>query len=368
MPVVNALKILLRAQACCARVPEREISERTRRAYEKEVERMWRCSRSLDPLTNGIARATYNFRRAALASGSVAFLESRMARVFEAGDRGDATAAVQRARELLRAVEAVEHALELEPPTPEGASPWQSKATRWHESSDDDRESGEGSKRDSLPLLPHDWDARLWKQAVAGGFDDLPALAVQCITGARSEDLSPGERSNGWSTGAMVELRSANHLSISIAPAKSHLGKYGTELTTFTVDWTIVGGPAAFLAKQCKSFNGNRFVVSLESKDVYRKAMKDFGRIALPEIDVAITPNVLRHQKIADFKATFGAGAVVAAAAGQGTDRTQAKYGRVQHGRRLEGYVSIVAARSPRCGNVERARRLSERKEPKDKK
>src|SRR5260221_7426332 len=57
-----------------------------------------------------------------------------------------------------------------------------------------------------------------------------------------------------------------------------------------------------------------------------------------------------------------GGGEDVAAAAGHCTDRTQAHYGRVQHGRKRKGYLSITAARPPRCDNVERARQLSRAK------
>jgi hypothetical protein len=56
-----------------------------------------------------------------------------------------------------------------------------------------------------------------------------------------------------------------------------------------------------------------------------RKSLAHLGRRALPEVAVAITPYVLRHQIIA---ATVGAGTEVAAAAGHRTDRTQARYGR----------------------------------------
>ena len=49
-------------------------------------------------------------------------------------------------------------------------------------------------------------------------------------------------------------------------------------------------------------------VVSMESKKAVRKAIAALGRKALPETDVTITPSVMRHQLIADLKATFGAG------------------------------------------------------------
>jgi hypothetical protein len=92
------------------------------------------------------------------------------------------------------------------------------------------------------------------------------------------------------------------------------------------------------------------------------------GRKAMPELEVAITPYVLRHQRVADLKATFGAGDLMESAAGHSTDRTQAKYGSVQHGRKLKGYINIVAERPPRCGNAERARQLFRNKGPRKKK
>jgi hypothetical protein len=70
-------------------------------------------------------------------------------------------------------------------------------------------------------------------------------------------------------------------------------------------------------------------------------------------------PSVLRHQLIADLKVTFGGGEKVAAAAGHGNDRTQARYESIQHGRKRKGYLTITSARTPRSGNVDRARQLS---------
>ncbi|WMT73461.1 hypothetical protein [Bradyrhizobium sp. Ash2021] len=110
-------------------------------------------------------------------------------------------------------------------------------------------------------------------------------------------------------------------------------------------------------------------VVSTKSKNAVRKALAKLGSKALPELgdDVLITPYVLRHQIIADIKTTFGGGEEVAAAAGQGTDRTQAHYADIKHGRKRKGYLSIKAAHRPRCGNVERGRHLSRTKAPRKK-
>jgi hypothetical protein len=357
---MKVLEIIIRAQACCARVPERNISERTRQSYAQEFRRMWREG-NLDPLKDGIARDTYNYRRAALLTGSKLFLEGLIAQCMAAGDRRDAAATRQHASELLRAVEKIEEAFELEPPLPKGASPFDSPASRWRESTGADRERGENSKRHSLAHLPEDWDTRLWEKA-ADEWAYLEPLAVHMIAGVRPEELVAGQRPSGWSPGVSVELRSPRRLAITFTPVKSHQGLFGTELTTICVDPTIVGGPAAFLAEKCRASRDHRIIVSIESKDAVRKAIARLGCKALPEVEVVITPYVLRHQRLADLKATFGGGKIVASAAGHCSDRTQAKYGSVQHGRKLKGYISITAARPPRCGNVERARQLSRAK------
>jgi hypothetical protein len=360
---MNVLDTILRARACCARVPDRNISERTRQAYADQFARMLREG-SLDPVKEGIARNTYNFRRAALLTGGKLFLERLIAQCMAAGERSDAVAATQHARELLRAVERIEVAFDLEPPLLAGASPFGCPAARWRESAGADRERGANSKKHSLGNLPEDWDARLWEEAAeqAEEWAYLEPLAVHVIAGVRPEELVAGQRPSGWSPGVIVELRSARRLAIAFTPAKSHQGLFGTELTTITVDPVVLGGPAAFLAEKCRASQDNRIVVSIQSKDAVRKAIMRLGRRALPEVEVTITPYVLRHQRLADLKATFGGGEEVAAAAGHCTDRTQAHYGSVQHGRKLKGYISITAARPPRCGNVERARQLSRRK------
>ena len=100
-------------------------------------------------------------------------------------------------------------------------------------------------------------------------------------------------------------------------------------------------------------------VVTIGSKNAMRKTLARLGQHALPEYGVVITPYVFREQAIADFKVTLGAGATVAAAGGQITDRTQSKYGNVAYGRKRKGLIGVESARTPRAGNVERAKQLA---------
>lgn len=101
-------------------------------------------------------------------------------------------------------------------------------------------------------------------------------------------------------------------------------------------------------------------VVSISSKNAMRKALAKLGRRALSEIGtIVITPYVLRHQALADIKATVGAGEVVSAAAGHCSDWTQARYGRVEHGRKRKGFLGANSSRQPRTSNVARAHALA---------
>jgi hypothetical protein len=174
----------------------------------------------------------------------------------------------------------------------------------------------------------------------------------------RPEETVPGDRPKGWSAGIILRLPEPRRLEITFMPVKSHGGRYGTELTTISVDPTIADEPAKYLAERCREAGGH-MVVSVESKNAVRKAIKKLGEIAFPESTVTITPSVMRTQLIADLKRTFGAGEKVAAASGHGTQRTQSKYGYLQHGRKRRGYIGIVSARTPRAGNVDRARQFS---------
>lgn len=354
---MNLLDIILRAQTCCERVPVREISEGTKIAYQRQFERMMR-EVNLDPLREGIARDTYNFRRAALHSGSRMVLETMIAKLMAAAETRDAAVAKRIARELLGVVEKVEEALELEPPLAAGASSFECSASRWRAINGSDRERGKNSKKHVLGILPAGWDQTLWMKA-REGFAYLEPLAVHIIAGVRPEEMVAGPRPAGWSPGVIVTLRSPRVLAITFVPAKSHNGLFGTELTTICVDPVIAGDPSAYLADRCRAAQGHSIVVCISSKDAVRKAIGRLSRNVLPDRGIVITPYVLRHQRLADLKVTFGGGGIVAAAAGHSTDRTQAKYGAIQHGRKLAGYISITAKRPPSCSNVERARQLS---------
>ena len=216
--------------------------------------------------------------------------------------------------------------------------------------------------------MPTDWDERLWQAAVEEWNDpehqdERDVLAVELLGPVRPQEFVPGARPHDWSPGVEVKQRSPRCLALTVVPVKSHRGRYGTRTTTILIDPTLADAAAAYLAARCADAGG-QIVVSISSKNAFRKRLARLGQHALPEYNVVITPYVCRDQAIADFKVTLGAGAAVAAAAGQSTDRTQAKYGNVSHGRKRKGLIGVESARTPRAGNVARARDLAARRRP----
>lgn len=352
--------IVHRAHGIVAKLPARAVSESTLRSYKKDFLRMWRQPTPLDPLAAGIAIDTYYHRRASLHTVARMVLVQLFTQTMNAVERADFRTAWRWAQKLERALERIEPALALEPPLPPGVRPWELPPSRWHQMEGPHPRRGENSKRYVLADLPADWEEHLWRAANDNWPYRLP-LAVLLVVPVRSEELVPGDRPSGRSPGVTLVCEPAGSLAISWAPVKSHNGLYGTGRTTITVDPIEVGEPAVFLAAQCAAAGG-QMVVSTKSKNALRKSLGPLGERALPESAVRITPSVLRNQRLADLKATFGGGEQVAAAAGHSTDRTQSKYGRVQHGRKRKGYLAITSVRKPRAGNVARTRVLAEKR------
>jgi len=355
---MKILDIINRAKAVIAKLPERRVEPSTEDAYRKAFVRLWRKP-VLDPLADDIALDTYYQRRAVLHYIGRSWLQRLTDKCLSAGERRDLAAVQRVAGVLLRAVQRIEPAIERDPPWTEG-SPLQSPYSRWAAQPGARPQRGANSKKHVLPLLPADWDRRLWQAALLewnepANRKNLDALAVELLVPVRPIELSrPGD--------VVVELKSTHRLEISILPAKNHGGRYGTEVTTIGIDPVKAGGPAAHLAARC-SAHGARLAITV-ARNAHRKMLDQLGRIALPECDVTITANVCRSQVIADLKATWGAGAEVAAAAGHCTDRTQSRYGHVAHGRKRRGLIGVESKRAPRAENVKRARELGTERRP----
>ena len=253
----------------------------------------------LDPLRPNMARDTYNFRRAALLTGGRLFLEKRIAECLAAGERRDAVAVEQHARELFRLVPKIEKAFDLEPPLPAGTSPFELPASRFRQAETADRKRGLNSKKHDLKRLPEGWDIVLWDTATSEAYEEWPwreALAVHMLAGVRPEELVPGMRPAGWSPGVQVALRSQKCLAITFVPSKSHRGVFGSGITTICIDPTIASQPAAFLAVRCRLSANHGIVVSIASTEAVRKAIIRVGKDALGELNVLITAYTIRHQ------------------------------------------------------------------------
>ncbi|RXH08760.1 hypothetical protein EAS56_28015 [Bradyrhizobium guangzhouense] len=365
-PLAAALKAIARAEKCCARIPERDVDEKTAKGYMKTFLRMYKGG-SLDPLVPGIAFDTYYYRRAALHFGGVTVIRKLTEWVRASVVRQDKAEAAKMSGALRKLVDKIEIAFERDPPGKPNVLPWEGPTSRFHQmaiASVTTLPRGANSKKHVLGKLDRAWDQQLWLKAVEVKFLYLLPLAVHLTVPVRPEEMVPGERPKGWSPGIVLDLPDPRRLEIRFMPVKSHHGCYGTELTTVTLDPTIADEPAKYLAACCREA-GCHMVVSVKSKNAVRKAIKVLGETAFPECEVTITPTVMRHQLIADLKKTFGAGQEVATASGHGTDRTQARYGYLQHGRKRRGYIEFLSARTPRAGNIERTKLFEKRPHPK---
>jgi hypothetical protein len=359
---MKVLEIIRRAEACIEKLPARTIERSSERSYRKTFRRMWH-EPVLDALVPGRARKSYYHRRAALHTVSRILLQRFKGECMAAAERNDIETVQRAAACLVRLLDRIEPALERDPPLADGQQALRSPSSRWRAAEGSQPKRDAGSKKYVLGLLPPDWDERLWQAAVEkwnkpADQQKLDALAAALLAPVRPEEFVPGDRPHGRSEGIVIELPTPRRLHIINATVKHHRGRYGAGIVTVTIDPIEAGGAAAYLAGRCAAAGG-RLVIAIGSKNAARKALGRLGESALPECEEAITPNVCRNQVIADFKATLGAGAEVAAAAGQGTDRTQAGYGRVEHGRKRRGLIGVESTRPPRTGNVARAHALA---------
>lgn len=343
------------ATALLKRLPAPNISKSTARVYDATMLRML-AEEMVEPLRAGDARDTYNGRRAALLAGTWRLLRFELIAYDQATERGDRNKAERALSVLARVVERCEPAIERDPPKPMTSSDWSADPSRWTASQIPHPRRGKGSKKHILRFLPADWMTRVWN-AVGADWAYRDALAVHMLTPVRPSEFVPGQRDGRWVRGVTIVL-AGTMLVIGVAPVKSHGGKYGTGETAIRLRADSPNPAIQHLVQRCQSAAGRAIVVTLEGTNGMRKALEKLGRRALGADAVTITGYVFRHQAIADYKRTLGAGESVAAAAGHCTDRTQSHYGRVEHGRRRTELIDITAKRTPRVGNIERARLL----------
>jgi hypothetical protein len=346
---MKILEIVERGRACLAGLPTPTASARSLAAYQRTFERML-AEDVLDPLRPGDARDTYNQRRASLHAGAWRALTDLMAKLLHEAAASDLSAVQERARELEALIDRLEPALDRDPPLAPGATAIGLPASRWTVQPGEKPRRGKNAKRRIISRLPRDWLDRLWE----GTPQDWPyraALAVIVLAPCRPEELAAGEPQQ--SPAVTVRLVTPTRLRIAIMPAKGHDGRYGTGGHVIVIDPTKAGPAAAYLASLCS--NARRVPVLIPGKNIFRKSLARLGKRVFPELSITITPYVVRAQVIADYKATFGAGGEVAAACGHCTDRTQSRYGRVEHGRRRNGIIKVLSRRPPRVGHASRA-------------
>lgn len=353
---MKMLEILVRAEACLAELPEPTASGKTLEAYWKTFLRML-AEPVVDPLRPGDARDTYNHRRAALYAGAWRMLSDLLRDFRRAARDEDVPGVHARARALVELLDRLEPALELEPPLANGSPAIGLPASRWAAQAGKKPKRGKGSKKFDLRKLPRDWLDRLWE----GTPPDWPyrsALAVAVLVPCRPVEFAPHEAE--VPCGIEISLPERRRLEIRMLPAKSHDGRYGSGGHVVVLDPALAGPAAAYLADLCRENPGASLRVEVPGTNGFRKALARLGAQVFPDLEVVISGYLIRAQVIADMKATYGAGAEVAVLGGHCTDRTQASYGRVEHGRARRGIMSVRAARTPRTGHAARGAALAE--------
>lgn len=348
----EAAKVLKRVTALLGRLPKRIVSEATQKVYKDTMKRM--ASEGFDPFRPGDARDTYNLRRSALHFCTRIMLDTELAKVQRARALNDRQAAIASIADLSAALKWLEPAIDRDPPLDPATSSFDCPNSRWS-AQDKPPRRGKGSKKHVLFKLPTNWMEQVW--AAAGPeWKYRDALAVHMLTPVRPAEFVPSLREGRHVPGIAVRLE-ARVLIVNVAPVKSHNGKYGTRESVMRFHATSGHPAVVHLVALCRS-GGGRVTISLDDTNGMRKSFAKLGRKALGPA-IVITPYVFRSQVIADLKKTAGAGAVVAAAAGHCTDRTQSHYGRVECGRRRPEFIGALALRPPVAKTIPHIRDLA---------
>ena len=108
-------QVILRGQACCARVPERIVSKKTAKDYKATLVRMWDTG-SLHPYSVGIAFNTYYHKRAALHYAAPIAIRKLIKRALAAVERQDGFVQADLTHKLQQLVTKVEIAFDLDLP------------------------------------------------------------------------------------------------------------------------------------------------------------------------------------------------------------------------------------------------------------
>lgn len=347
-----SLQAIDKTIALVKRIGSRTVSHDTMRRYKAVFVRMWR-QKNLDPLRAGQSRDSYQFRKAALHGAGAWWLGRLAQECYDAADRQDLPAARRWSRILVRVLSILEPAIARDQPLAPGTSALGMPPSRWNEIKAEAPKRGCNSKRYALAELPRDWQDHVWN-AVDDKFEYKRELAAIILMPLRPEELTRHEMPWGFSPGVIVQAKNAHCVSITVDCAKWPRKTGDANRVIAEFDALKAGAAALFLHAEAER-EGGKLLICFESKDSFRRSICDIGKAAFPDMSQSLSPSVYRHQAIADLKATFGAGEIVAAAGGHRSDRMQSKYGFECHGRKRYGIISIKSLKMPRTGNIERA-------------
>jgi hypothetical protein len=346
------IRVLQKAREFMSAVPEGRRNRKTRHTYLKIFRIMYKEG-VFDPLRPQDAYDTYCKRRSALRYGGRYVIDQIRQKLEQMLDSADPALVDRVARELDGLIKSVAAAV-IRDGGVGGASDGEGSASaRWRAVSEDRARRGAGSKRYVLPTLPDDWRDKIWVQVPANS-SHRSALAVIDVTGCRTADLVAGDRC-GFAYAGAVACFEEDELVIYICPAKTD----ELVVTRYVVDVEGCGAVAHDLVAQCRA-SGGWMTIAIQSSDAVRKAVERLGQSVFPDREEAITPYVYRAQAIADAKAQWGAGEMVAIMTNQKNDTNQSRYGRYEHATGRRALKAVSTTREIKIGRVAHARVLGE--------
>jgi hypothetical protein len=346
------IRVLQKAREFVSAVPEGRRNRETRRTYLKIFRIMYKEG-VFDPLRPQDAYDTYCKRRSALRYGGRYVIDQLRQKLEQMPESADPALVDRVARELNDLIKSVATAV-IHDGGVEGAGDGKgSGSARWRAVSEDRARRGARSKRYVLPNLPDNWRDKIWMQVPANS-SHRSALAVIDVTGCRPADLVAGDRC-GLAYAGAVACFEEDELVIYICPAKTD----DLVVTRYVIDVEGCGAVAHDLVGQCRA-SGGWMTIAIQSPDAVRKAVERLGQSVIPDREEAITPYVYRAQAIADAKAQWGAGEMVAIMANHKNDSNQSRYGRYEHATGRRALKAVSTTREIKIGRVAHARVLGE--------
>jgi integrase len=318
--IQRGFALVRNAREALTALPERRLSEGSRKKYESLFSRMREIGRKPEEIAG--TRASFYVYRAAMNYGLVAEIQGVLRaadRHAKSKDRGAWWAEVLRLREMLAL-------LRRYLPDPAGE-----RVKSGEKATVTPPRGKSQSKRTGLKRLPDDWRERFWR-AVPQNSKYRMAIAASIVTGVRPAELVKG-----------VDVRATPNgdLTFDIRGAKTQGGRYGQVARRLTVEAPGIVGD--FIRRALEGVPSIK--VRVDDARLFGNQVSAFGRKCWPRKEERISPYSMRHQFAADLKASVDPDAV-SLALGHAVADTAQHYGTARQSKK--GGAKLLAVETTR--------------------